>query len=129
MKVLVRMLLLLALLPLQVLAREVPIQDFFKDPEFTSISVSPDGKHMAVTVPQADRTVLAVLRVADQGVDFVEHEHQGLGRLLTPTGEELLQRDGGGLVGEDLAGQRRHLGIFDHQPGAVSDGLDHAGHG
>ena len=32
MKVLVRMLLLLALLPLQVLAREVPIQDFFKDP-------------------------------------------------------------------------------------------------
>ena len=57
MKVLVRLLLLLALLPLQVLAREVPIQDFFKDPEFTSISVSPDGKHMAVTVPQADRTV------------------------------------------------------------------------
>jgi len=49
-------------------AREVPIQDFFKDPEFTSISVSPDGKHMAVTVPQDDRTVLAVLRVADKGV-------------------------------------------------------------
>ena len=50
------------------LAREVPIRDFFKDPEFTSISLSPDGKHMAVTVPHEDRTVLAVLRVADKGV-------------------------------------------------------------
>ena len=49
-------------------ARQVPIEDFFKDPEFTSISLSPDGKHMAVTVPQEDRTVLAVLRVADKGV-------------------------------------------------------------
>lgn len=56
----------LAVLPLQ--AREVPIADFFKDPEFTSVSLSPDGRHMAVTVPQADRTVLAVLRVADKGV-------------------------------------------------------------
>lgn len=49
-------------------ARQVPIQDFFKDPEFTSVSLSPDGKHMAVTVPQEDRTVLAVLRVSDKGV-------------------------------------------------------------
>ncbi len=56
----------LAVTPVQ--AREVPIEDFFKDPEFTSVSLSPDGKHMAVTVPQADRTVLAVLRVADKGV-------------------------------------------------------------
>lgn len=59
---------LLVLLPMLATAREVPIQDFFKDAEFTAISVSPDGKHMAVSVPQADRTVLAVLRVSDQGV-------------------------------------------------------------
>lgn len=60
-------------------AREVPIEDFFKDAEFTSISISPDGKHMAVTVPQEDRTVLAVLRVADKGVvgkwDFGPDRH------------------------------------------------------
>ena len=60
-------------------AREVPIADFFKDPEFTAISLSPDGKHMAVTVPQEDRTVLAVLRVADKGVvgkwDFGPDRH------------------------------------------------------
>jgi len=62
--------LLLAMLVLgfNAAAREVPIQDFFKDPEFTSISVSPDGKHMAVTVPHEDRTVLAVLRVDDKSV-------------------------------------------------------------
>ena len=60
-------------------AREVPIRDFFKEPEFTAFSLSPDGKHMAVTVPQEDRTVLAVLRVADRGVvgkwDFGADRH------------------------------------------------------
>ncbi|MCB1568967.1 MAG: S9 family peptidase [Xanthomonadales bacterium] len=50
------------------LAREVPIQDFFKEAEFTSVSLSPDGQHIAITVPQADRTLLAVLRVADRGI-------------------------------------------------------------
>ncbi|WP_052633414.1 alpha/beta hydrolase family protein [Pseudoxanthomonas suwonensis] len=69
MRLLKGMLLVLMLaLGLDAAAREVPIRDFFKDPEFTSISLSPDGKHMAVTVPQEDRTVLAVLRVADNGV-------------------------------------------------------------
>lgn len=68
MKMLIRFLLVMVLLPTVATAREVPVGDFFKDPEFSSISLSPDGKHMAVTVPQSDRTVLAVLRVADQGI-------------------------------------------------------------
>jgi dipeptidyl aminopeptidase/acylaminoacyl peptidase len=67
-KIFSRLLTLLVLLPMLAAAREVPIQDFFKDAEFTAISVSPDGKHMAISVPQIDRTILAVLRVADQGV-------------------------------------------------------------
>lgn len=79
MKVMVRLLLLLALLPLQGFAREVPIQDFFKDAQFTSVALSPDGKHMAVNVPQADRTVLAILRVSDQALvgkfDYGENRH------------------------------------------------------
>lgn len=63
------MLLLTAfLMGLPAIAREVPIQDFFKEAEFTSISLSPDGQHIAITVPQADRTQLAVLRVADKGI-------------------------------------------------------------
>jgi len=73
------LLLVLLVFGFDAMAREVPIQDFFKDPEFTSISLSPDGKHMAVTVPQEDRTVLAVLRVADKGVvgkwDFGPDRH------------------------------------------------------
>lgn len=70
---------MLVLLPMLAVAREVPIQDFFKDAEFTAVGLSPDGKHIAVSVPQADRTVLAVLRVSDQGVvgkwDFGPDRH------------------------------------------------------
>ena len=61
------------------MAREVPIQDFFKDPQFTTVSLSPDGKHIAINVPQADRTLLAVVRVADQAIvgkfDYGENRH------------------------------------------------------
>ena len=70
---------MMLVLGLDAVAREVPIQDFFKDAEFTSVSISPDGRHMAVTVPLEDRTVLAVLRVADKGVvgkwDFGPDRH------------------------------------------------------
>lgn len=63
----------------QAAAREVPIGDFFKEPEFRSVRLSPDGKHIAVTVPEKDRTVLAVLRVADMGVvgrwDYGPNKH------------------------------------------------------
>ena len=49
-------------------AREVPTADFFKDPQFTSVLLSPDGKHLAVTVPQNDRTLLAVLETATKKI-------------------------------------------------------------
>lgn len=80
MKLVSRLLLvLLVLFPLFATAGEVPIRDFFKDAEFTTVSLSPDGKHIAVSVPRADRTVLAVLRVSDQGVvgkwDYGENRH------------------------------------------------------
>jgi dipeptidyl aminopeptidase/acylaminoacyl peptidase len=73
------LLIVLFMAPLCAQARQVPIADFFKNAEFTSVTLSPDGKHMAVTVPQADRTVLAVLRVADKSVvgkwDYGENRH------------------------------------------------------
>ena len=73
------LLILLLALAGQVAAREVPIADFFKEPEFRSIRLSPDGRHIAVTVPEADRTVLAVLRVEDLGVvgrwDYGQNHH------------------------------------------------------
>jgi dipeptidyl aminopeptidase/acylaminoacyl peptidase len=46
-------------------ARQVPVADFFKDPEFTSVSLSPTGEYITVSVPQGDRTVLAAFRVSD----------------------------------------------------------------
>ncbi|GIX38408.1 MAG: peptidase S9 [Silanimonas sp.] len=46
-------------------ATTVPIADFFKDPEFTSVSLSPTGEYITVSVPQGDRTVLAAFRVKD----------------------------------------------------------------
>lgn len=45
---------------------DVPLEDFFRHAEFTQVTLSPDGTHMAVTVPQEDRTLLAVLRVTDK---------------------------------------------------------------
>src|SRR5690606_17395372 len=55
----------LAALPAIVLAKPVqlPIGDFFKDPEFTSVSLSPSGKYITVSVPQGDQTVLAAFEV------------------------------------------------------------------
>lgn len=44
-------------------AQPVPVGDFFKDPEFSSVSLSPTGEYITVSVPQADRTVLAAFRV------------------------------------------------------------------
>lgn len=68
MRMLIRLLLVMLLLPSVAIAREVPIEDFFKDAEFATVQLSPDGKHVAVTAPAEDRTVLAVLRVSDRKV-------------------------------------------------------------
>ena len=65
MRHLFKLLMLLALLPATLFAREVPVGDFFKDPEFSNVSLSPTGEYITVSVPQEDRTVLAAFRVAD----------------------------------------------------------------
>jgi len=55
---------LLALAPFAGAAgKPVPVGDFFKDPEFTSVSLSPTGQYITVSVPQGDRTVLAAFEV------------------------------------------------------------------
>lgn len=57
--------LLLSLLFSGSLSAKVPVEDFFKDPEFSSVSLSPTGEYITVSVPQGDRTVLAAFRTAD----------------------------------------------------------------
>ena len=54
--------------PLLANVPELPVGDFFKDAEFSSVSMSPKGTYLAVSVPQGDRTVLAVLRTADMAL-------------------------------------------------------------
>jgi dipeptidyl aminopeptidase/acylaminoacyl peptidase len=58
---------------------ELPVGDFFKDAEYTSVSMSPGGTYLAVSVPQADRTVLAILRTSDLSIqskfDYGENKH------------------------------------------------------
>lgn len=46
-------------------ARKIPVGDFFKDPEFSSVSLSPTGEYITVSVPREDRTLLAAFRVSD----------------------------------------------------------------
>ena len=76
-----RPLLMLALLTFasSALAQRLPVGDFFKDPEFTSVSLSPDGKHITVSVPRGDRTQLAAFQVDGMKLvgkwDYGENRH------------------------------------------------------
>lgn len=66
MKPISRILVVLVLLCTAVLARaEIPVGDFFRDPEFTSVSLSPRGDYITVSKPMGDRTLLAAFRIAD----------------------------------------------------------------
>src|SRR5688500_20215208 len=70
---------MLAALGMRAEAREVPVADFFKDPEFKNVSLSPSGEYITVSVPQGDRTVLAAFRVSDMRLvgkwDYGEKKH------------------------------------------------------
>jgi len=42
-----------------------PLEDMVRLPEFTGVSLSPDGRHLAVATPVEDRTCLVVLNIED----------------------------------------------------------------
>lgn len=52
----------------QPVGRDVPLEHFFRHAEFTDVTISPDARHMSVTVPEGNRTVLAVIRIADREI-------------------------------------------------------------
>lgn len=60
-------------------AERLPVGDFFKDPEFSSVSLSPDGRHITVSILQGDRTVLAAFAVDGMKLigkwDFGDNRH------------------------------------------------------
>lgn len=73
-------------------AERVPVGDFFKDPGFTSVSLSPTGEFITVSMPQADRTLLAAFRVSDMSLvgkwDYGARRH--IDRVLWVNDERFL---------------------------------------
>lgn len=61
------------------LAMAVPVEDFFRDPEFKEVTLSPRGDYFTVAVPKGDRTYLVVMRTRDKKVvsswDFGSNRH------------------------------------------------------
>jgi len=52
-------------------AGEVPLQDFARHPKFREAKISPDGQYLAVTAIVDERTVLALIHLADmKGVNI-----------------------------------------------------------
>jgi dipeptidyl aminopeptidase/acylaminoacyl peptidase len=111
----------LLLLPVLVHAREVPIEDFFKDAQFETVTISPDGQHMAVTINHEDRGLLAVLRVSDKKLvgkwDYGENRYirgvmwanndRILFRVTFKTGSLDFQTARGDLYASNIDGSRR----------------------
>ena len=88
---------------------EVPIEHFFRDAEFTSAALSPDGRHIAITVPQGDRTILTILKIDGREVvskfDYGEERH--IADVAWTSNERVIFR------------VQRKLGRFDFQTGSA----------
>lgn len=46
-------------------AETIPLEDFVKLPDYSSLSLSPDGERVAITAPAGDQTGLAILDISD----------------------------------------------------------------
>lgn len=46
-------------------AEEIPLEDFVEHPDYKSVSISPDGRHLAVAAPSEDQTGLAIIRIGE----------------------------------------------------------------
>lgn len=60
-KILITMALFAAMLPAVQAAQEIPLKAFSKLPEFTTVQISPDGKHLAVTAEVGNETRAVVM--------------------------------------------------------------------
>lgn len=65
-------------------AVEISVEEFVKLPAYNSVQLSPDGQRLAVTIPVAGDTIIAILRItADQQIKPVA-------RLELPKGEAVI---------------------------------------
>jgi len=50
-------------------AKEIPVKDFFKNPDYTSLALSPDGKYLALLSPVNDRRNIVIMELdKDKGL-------------------------------------------------------------
>jgi dipeptidyl aminopeptidase/acylaminoacyl peptidase len=59
-------------------ADTIPAIDFFKHPLYRSVKISPDGKYLAATVPEENRTRLAIIKLADMSISAVFNVPDGI---------------------------------------------------
>ena len=76
-------------------ADDLPLEIFFRQAEFETFSLSPGGDFLAVTVPQEDRTGLAILDISNfpevtVKSQFSPERDEHLGGLFWATDERLL---------------------------------------
>lgn len=60
----VKLLIVFSLFP-AVLAEAVTLNDLMRHPEFEEVAISPDGGHLAATVPQEDQNGVMILNISD----------------------------------------------------------------
>lgn len=99
----------------------IPIEDFFKLPQYQAMRISPDGKHIAATAPVGDRQNLVIIDLATRKAtpvtalkdrDVVNPIWVNNRRLLYSTtrlGERDVDQRGGGIFAVDLDGTSPRL--------------------
>lgn len=53
------------LFTLPAVSQDIPLENFFKHAEFGDVAISPDGRYLAVSVPEEDRRNLAIIDITE----------------------------------------------------------------
>lgn len=73
------------------IAKEIPIEDFFKRPDFSQIVLSPDGTHLAALAPIENRQNVVVMNLATRDVKLVTNlKKQDANGLMWANNERIL---------------------------------------
>jgi dipeptidyl aminopeptidase/acylaminoacyl peptidase len=78
------------------LAEVIPVEDFFRNSSFRQVKISPDGKHLAATVPLENLTALVVMDLASKKItgSFKPQEKAHIGEFHWVSNSRLLFTSG-----------------------------------
>lgn len=84
-------------------AADLPVLEWFQHPAFSSISLSPDGKHIAMIVPKSDRSGLAIFAIDGMKpvLNTVQRKDEYLADVTWVSNERLVLEHGRRFDGED----------------------------